>query len=195
MLQNAHLIQEGCTYGGLSDRVNAIDAWRRSEIFSFRVELESGSALFEIDTSELSGTEVISRCASTLFAVAPSSNGPSPNGGVWLKGRTQLLRWWNKYWRSCSCGNTVHRTSLSLVEQGVERSTLLFNGTVSNSGKYQGTARIFSKRCGDPMEYPVSGSATIGEYGLVFESQRPVRRNCQLTGETVVEELQFSIAR
>lgn len=120
----------------------------------------------------------------------------TPNGGTWLHNESKM----GLYFLDDETNSEGHtdveiryiEPRAGLVEQGVEQGTLLFNGTTNNKGDYQGIARLFAKHCGDPMEYAVTGSAH-GEHRLVFESQRPVRRNCQQTGETVFEELEFSI--
>jgi len=184
-----------------------ISAWIDTGKMIIKPRLRSGSPVFTINTNHPEPARVIEACRSWFglaasAGVASASTGSfevtsaTPNGGVWLHNGSKMgLYFLDEVGDSEGHFNVEIRyiePRAGLVEQGVERGTLLFNGTTNDTGDYQGTARIFSKRCGDPMEYAVAGSAH-GEHRLVLESQRPVRRNCQQTGETVFEELEFSI--
>lgn len=133
---------------------------------------------------------------------SPSAKGhelaaASPNGGIWLHNGSKMGLYFIDGGMNAESHAGVEIRYIEprprLIEQGVEPGTLLFNGADNEKGELRGTARIFSKQCGDPLEYPVYGPAP-GEHSFVLESQRPIRRNCELTGETIFEELQFTIA-
>ena len=66
-----------------------------------------------------------------------------------------------------------------MVAEGVTPGTLLFSGSVAGS-TYQGTAYLFSARCG-PRSYPVSG--TVQETGgrvVMLGTATNVNSHCQL---------------
>lgn len=77
---------------------------------------------------------------------------------------------------------------------GVDTDTLLFNG-YRKGDKYYGTARVFSKYCENPLEYPVSGHVTNNQTKIVLTGQRTVyKAGCHATGKTVKDTLVFTYA-
>lgn len=77
-----------------------------------------------------------------------------------------------------------------MAEQGVVPGTLFFDGIrVGNS--YQGTARVFSRNCAQPMTFPISGTV-FNEQMIVLEGMRPVFSNCRPNGQMKNERLVFT---
>lgn len=77
-----------------------------------------------------------------------------------------------------------------MADQGVVPGTLFFDGIrVGNS--YQGTARVFSRNCAQPMTFPINGTV-FNERMIVLEGLRPVFSNCRPTGQMKNERLVFT---
>ncbi len=75
---------------------------------------------------------------------------------------------------------------------GVQRGTLLFNGT-KNGNWYSGLARVFSSGCpGDPLEYYVEGPVSSDQARVTLTGTRETSDNCVATGRVVVDELVFT---
>jgi len=77
-----------------------------------------------------------------------------------------------------------------LRRAGVRRGTLLLDAR-ERGGRYDGTARRFSRHCPDsPLNYRVTGQLT-DNYSLAFERSRPVHSRCRPTGSTAYDQLHF----
>ncbi len=75
---------------------------------------------------------------------------------------------------------------------GVQRGTLLFNGT-NNGGRYSGLARVFSSSCpGNPLEYWVEGPVSANQTQIRMTGTRETSENCANTGNVVMDELVFT---
>ncbi len=80
----------------------------------------------------------------------------------------------------------------SLVNAGVVRGTLLFNG-LDRGNYYAGTARVFSRFCpADPLEYYVEGPVTRNPLQVTLSGARDANRQCQRTGTLVHDTLVFT---
>lgn len=77
-----------------------------------------------------------------------------------------------------------------MIEQGVKRGDLLFEGKIDGS-QYVGTARIFKKGC-DPIKFSVSGNVVVSEY-MSVEGDTPefVEGGCDQTPKTTHTGLVF----
>lgn len=79
-----------------------------------------------------------------------------------------------------------------LRNAGVQRGTLLFNGT-NSGGHYSGLARVFSSSCpGNPLEYWVEGPVAANQTQIRMMGTRESSQNCASTGNVVVDELVFT---
>jgi len=75
---------------------------------------------------------------------------------------------------------------------GVQRGTLLFNGT-SNAGRYAGWTRLFSSACpGEPRGHHVEGPVAANRTTVRMTGTREVSELCQPTGRIVTDELVFT---
>ena len=63
-----------------------------------------------------------------------------------------------------------------MVEQGVQRGQLFFNGRLSGNN-VTGIARAFSRRCPAPMEYRIRGKMMPG-VSIILEGRRPTFKDC-----------------
>lgn len=73
----------------------------------------------------------------------------------------------------------------------VTKGTLLFNG-VNKGGKYEGTARVFSKFCpGNPAEYYVEGPVSNNQTRVTMTGTRAVYDGCVETGNVKTDVLVF----
>lgn len=80
----------------------------------------------------------------------------------------------------------------SLVNAGVVRGTLLFDG-LNRGDYYAGTARVFSRFCpADPLEYYVEGPVTQNPLQVTLSGARDINRQCQNTGTFVHDTLVFT---
>ncbi|MDO4699993.1 MAG: hypothetical protein Q4A69_04860 [Moraxella sp.] len=74
---------------------------------------------------------------------------------------------------------------------GVTAGTLLFDG-YRQGNKYYGTARVFSKYCDDPLQYPVQGTVK-NETTVVMTGRREVyAAGCRPTGKMTTDKLVFT---
>jgi hypothetical protein len=84
----------------------------------------------------------------------------------------------------------------SLWNAGVQRGTLLWNGT-NNNDYYSGNARVFSSSCvGSPLEYWVQGPVlrSNNTLSIRMEGQREKHQNCYGTGQWTNDVLVFTYA-
>lgn len=82
-----------------------------------------------------------------------------------------------------------------LLNAGVRRGTLLFNG-YKDGNWYSGTARRFSRHCpGNPLEYYVEGPVRSDQLQVTVQGTREVHRQCQSTGQIATDVLVFTYVR
>ena len=82
-----------------------------------------------------------------------------------------------------------------LINAGVRRGTLLFNGFKSGNW-HSGTARRFSKYCpGTPLEYFVEGPVRADQLQVTVHGTREVYKQCQPTGRFASDTLVFTYVR
>lgn len=78
----------------------------------------------------------------------------------------------------------------ALRPAGVRRGTVLVDAVEGPSG-IRGTARVFSRHCpGDPLTYGVAGHFE-GDESVFLEGRRQVYSQCQPTGRTTTDTLEF----
>ncbi|MEO0329145.1 MAG: hypothetical protein AAF217_11190 [Pseudomonadota bacterium] len=81
-----------------------------------------------------------------------------------------------------------------LINAGVRKGTLLFNGRKSGNW-YSGTARRFSKYCpANPLEYFVEGPVRADQLQVTVRGTREVHKQCQSTGNIASDVLVFTYA-
>lgn len=76
-----------------------------------------------------------------------------------------------------------------MVEQGVRRGQLFFNGRRDGS-KVIGIARAFLRRCPAPMEYAIRGTMDANRM-IVLKGRRPVFKDCRPQKTLKDDELVF----
>jgi hypothetical protein len=78
-----------------------------------------------------------------------------------------------------------------LVRAGVRPGTLLFSGA-REGDRYYGTAFVFSRHCGAPLEYYVEGDV-VSERRVVLSGTREVYTDgCRATGRRETDRLEFT---
>jgi hypothetical protein len=81
-----------------------------------------------------------------------------------------------------------------LAAAGIRAGTLLFSGE-RRGAQMSGLARVYSSQCrGEYTEYYVEGPIE-GDVRIVMQGTRETVRNCQSTGNVVVDTLVFSYLR
>ena len=76
-----------------------------------------------------------------------------------------------------------------MVEQGVRRGQLFFNGR-RNGSKVIGIARAFLRRCPAPMEYAIQGNM-VENSTIILKGRRPVFKDCRPQKTLKDDELVF----
>lgn len=76
-----------------------------------------------------------------------------------------------------------------MVEQGVRRGQLFFNGRRDGS-KVIGIARAFLRRCPAPMEYAIQGNM-VEDSTIILKGRRPVFKDCRPQKTLKDDELVF----
>jgi hypothetical protein len=90
---------------------------------------------------------------------------------------------------------TYETPSAKMRQTGVTSGTLLFNGTNQN-GRYSGTAYVFSKYCGEPLPYDVSGSVKDNGTKIEMTGKREIfAKGCIATGRYTTDKLIFTYIR
>lgn len=93
----------------------------------------------------------------------------------------------NSVMRMTSNGNArtivYEKPRAGIANEGVQPGTVLFQGEVDAKGKYQGTAHIFSRRCGT-QSYPVTGELINDGTAMTFSGEAPDidRQTCARRG-------------
>lgn len=90
---------------------------------------------------------------------------------------------------------TYDKPTVRMQKAGVTSGTLYFNGA-RRGNTYHGTARVFSKYCAYPIEYPVTGRV-VSETKIVLTGTRKsygagCRPNGKVTSDTLVFEYLYS---
>lgn len=85
-----------------------------------------------------------------------------------------------------------HEPSAKMQKAGIEEGQLLFNGE-KHGNKYQGTARVFSQYCQEPLTYRVSGNVAPNQTKIILKGTREVyAKGCRATGKHTTDTLVFT---